>query len=198
MGALAAGVVAAVLGLLFALGSGFCLDDAWIHLSYALSLKLGEGFSYNPHDFETGSSSPLWALLLALLPWTGGPVVAVKALGVALHVASAWLCAQLAAELAGRDPGTSTPPRPQLAALIAGTLTATHPALLQGATSGMEVSLTCALLLAFTLCALRERLGWACALAALAVLARPETLFFTASFCALRALAERRLRAALP
>ena len=46
----------------------FCLDDAWIHLDYALSLRLNEGLSYNPNDFETGFSSPLWVLLLALLP----------------------------------------------------------------------------------------------------------------------------------
>ena len=198
MGVLAAALLAAGLGLLFALGGDFCLDDAWIHLAYALSLKRGDGFSYNPGDFETGSSSPLWALLLALWPWGGQPVFAVKLLGVGLHVASAVLCAQLARTLVQREPASAVPPRPQLAAAIAGGLTALQPSLLQGATSGMEVSLTSALLLAFALCALNQRTRWACALAGLAVLARPETLFFTAGFCALRWLGDRRPRSALP
>ena len=66
----------ALLGLILAIGYGllgggerdFCLDDAWIHLSYAKSLRLGEGLSYNPHDWETGCSSPLWVLVLAAWP----------------------------------------------------------------------------------------------------------------------------------
>ena len=48
--------------------SDFCLDDAYIHLSYVKSLHLGEGLSYNPHDLETGMSSPLWVFVLALIP----------------------------------------------------------------------------------------------------------------------------------
>lgn len=39
--ALVFGLIAAAM---FSLGSlDFCLDDAWIHLSYAKSLRLGEG-----------------------------------------------------------------------------------------------------------------------------------------------------------
>src|SRR5436190_21409966 len=84
------------IAMAFALGSSdFCLDDAWIHLDYARSLKLGEGLSYNPGDLETGSSSPLWALLLALWPWGPDPVLAVKILGALLHAASAALASAL-------------------------------------------------------------------------------------------------------
>lgn len=31
----------------------FCLDDAYIHLAYAKSLRLGDGYSYNPGDWSS-------------------------------------------------------------------------------------------------------------------------------------------------
>jgi len=87
-------VVAWLAGFVFAYGAtDFSLDDAWIHLSYARSLKLGEGLSYNPYDWETGFSSTLWVLALWILPWFGDPVIAAKALGVLLHSMAAGLAA---------------------------------------------------------------------------------------------------------
>src|ERR1700755_404930 len=71
-------------------GHDFCLDDAWIHLAYAKSLRLGDGLSYNPGDWETGFSSPLWVFFLAALPWGSSPVVAVKLFGGLCHAALAW------------------------------------------------------------------------------------------------------------
>ena len=73
---------------LIATGIDFALDDAWIHLAYAKSLKLGEGLSYNPNDYETGASSPLWVLLLASIPWFGHPVLVSKMLGLLCHLGS--------------------------------------------------------------------------------------------------------------
>ena len=73
--ALLLGILAA--GLFAWGGVDFCLDDAWIHLSYAKSLRLGDGLSYNPGDWETGFSSPLWALLLAVWPTGTAPVMSV-------------------------------------------------------------------------------------------------------------------------
>src|SRR5690606_18764685 len=61
LGAIMAGLM--VFGLV-----DFTLDDAYIHLAYAKSLRLGEGLSYNPGDYETGFSSPLWVALLAVWP----------------------------------------------------------------------------------------------------------------------------------
>ena len=88
-------------GLVFAWGGiDFALDDAWIHLSYAQSLKLAEGLSYNPNDWETGFSSPLWVLALTILPWFGKPMVAVKALGVFIHGVASGLAALGAMALA--------------------------------------------------------------------------------------------------
>jgi hypothetical protein len=60
--------------------------------------------------------------------------------------------------------------------LLAGTLVATTPVLLQGAVSGMEVSLAAALLGATTLAVVAGRTTPAAILGALAVWARPEAL----------------------
>jgi hypothetical protein len=203
-------------GLLLAIGYGlvgggerdFCLDDAWIHLAYAKSLRLGEGLSYNPGDSETGFSSPLWVVVLAAWPSGANPVVAVKLLGALLHGASAGLAAMLALELGRARASLGDPedakrlwrrsgPVP-LASIagFAGLLTATSPTLLQGASSGMEVSLTAVLLLACVLGCVREQWLIAAITAALATLARPEALAFVVAFAGMLALT-RRPRASL-
>jgi hypothetical protein len=49
---------------------GFPLDDSWIHLTFARNLVAGKSFSYFHNELPTsGSTSPLYTLLLALL-WT--------------------------------------------------------------------------------------------------------------------------------
>jgi hypothetical protein len=40
--------------------------DASIYLPYARNAAHGNPFSFNPHEFSSGSTSPLWSLLLAL------------------------------------------------------------------------------------------------------------------------------------
>jgi hypothetical protein len=47
-------------------GSGFPLDDAWIHQTYARSLAQGQGWSFIPGQPSAGLTAPLWALLLSL------------------------------------------------------------------------------------------------------------------------------------
>ncbi len=126
----------------------FALDDAWIHLSYAKSLRLGDGLSYNPGDAETGFSSPLWVLLLSVWPIAGNPVVPVKLLGALLHAATSWMAALVTLELCRRS---AQPQRPvPLASLtvLGGVLVAIQPTLVQAATSGMEVPLATFVLLA--------------------------------------------------
>lgn len=178
-------IIAWLAGFVFAYGgTDFSLDDAWIHLSYARSLKLGEGLSYNPNDWETGFSSPLWAIAVSILPWFGKPLIAVKTLGVALHGVGAGLAASCAAILAERNPRATPGSRSAAhAALLAGSLVALHPGLLQASVSGMEVTLTTAALLALVWSFLRQdertksvvRTGL---VAAACVLARPEALYF--------------------
>jgi hypothetical protein len=47
-------------------GPGFPLDDGWIHQTYARSLAENGRLEYTPGVISSGSTSPLWTLLLAL------------------------------------------------------------------------------------------------------------------------------------
>jgi hypothetical protein len=174
-------------------GWDFCLDDAWIHLAYAKSLKLGDGFAYNPGDRETGFSSPLWALLLALWPWGSDPVLPVKALGALCHAALACGSSLLVAQLMAAE-------RARTPALVAGLLVACDPLLAFAAVSGMEVSLTAALAV-WTLVAAQRlsagpaslaAVGGGVLLGAAGVLARPESLFLIGAFATLAWSSTRR------
>jgi hypothetical protein len=77
-------------------GSGYAsrsvpLDDVWIHQVYARSIAQGHPFAYNPGEQETGSTSPLWALLLAPAHLLGIPPIAfAKLLGILLTALAAW------------------------------------------------------------------------------------------------------------
>ncbi len=174
-----AALVAVLLAALMLPGpADFALDDAWIHLAYAKSLRLGEGASYNPGDGELGFSSPLYMVLLAVWPIAGDPVRPVQLLGVLLHALTAWIAAQLAIDLA-RPRATLERPLPVLSvALLAGVLTAAAPTLVQASVSGMEVALAAALVLAVAWAMLGGHTLAAGLLGALAVAARPEALGF--------------------
>lgn len=159
-------------------GRDFCLDDAWIHLSYAKSLSLGDGLSYNPGDHETGFSSPLWVALLAAWPMGADPVVSVKMLGALLHGVTAWLACALTLQLAQATASLASPKPLASIGLLAGALVALQPAALQGAVSGMEVPLGAALMMGLGLACARGAWGPAALVAGLGVLARPEMLGF--------------------
>src|SRR4051812_30532555 len=69
-------------------GLGFPLDDSWIHLQFARNLAHGAGLSYNPGEFVTGSTAPLWTALLAVLfPLPGSVLLWTQLLGIALYLA---------------------------------------------------------------------------------------------------------------
>jgi hypothetical protein len=146
----------------------FPLDDAWIHLDYAVGILRDGMPSYNPGAPEAGFSSPLWlaaitpAALLARV--TGAPVaLLVKALSVALGGGASFVLARSALRW-----GASTP----VAAAVA-LLAPLGPWWCAGAASGMEVSLT-ALMLALTLDAMLDGRRAAGPYLALALLSRPE------------------------
>lgn len=187
-------VVALLLAIVYAFSglAEFCLDDAWIHLAYAKSLRLGDGLSYNPGDWETGFSSPLWLLLLAAWPIEPDPVVAVKLLGALLHAATAGLASSIALDLVSARASVARPLPAMSVALLAGILCATSPALLQGASSGMEVPLTACLLLACVRASLREQWLLAGVLGFAVELARPEALACLLGFAGVLALARRK------
>ena len=46
---------------------GFSLDDSWIHLQYARSIYDGIPWEYSPGVPSTGSTSPIWSILLSII-----------------------------------------------------------------------------------------------------------------------------------
>jgi hypothetical protein len=64
---IAAGLgLALFLGLSARNGSGFPLDDAWIHQTYARNLARNGRLEFIPGTSSAGSTAPLWTILLAL------------------------------------------------------------------------------------------------------------------------------------
>ncbi len=153
-------------------GSGFPLDDSWIHLAFARNLAAGYGLSLNPGELITGSTAPLWtALLSILLLLPGSPAFWVKLLGGALYLAGADATYRLARQLE-LTPG--------LSALATGLSLGTGW-LIWSALSGLEIPLFVVLSLWGVLLHLRERrssgrLPLSMAVLAAAALARPEGL----------------------
>lgn len=126
-------------GFLIQTGVDFSLDDAWIHLAYGKSLKLLEGLSYNPYDFETGSSSPLWVIILSLVPWGSNAMLVSKVIGVFCFALSIFVLGKI---LEKWLPSLTVHSRFFL--LLTGVLA---PLQIQGSVSGMSVSLASLLVL---------------------------------------------------
>ncbi|MBL4685773.1 MAG: hypothetical protein JKY37_14355 [Nannocystaceae bacterium] len=190
---LIAALVALILAILTIPGTDdFPLDDAWIHLSYAKSLRLGDGLSYNPGDWETGFSSPMWVALLAMWPTSGAPVLPVKLLGALLHAATAWLAAHIVLDLVRQRASTTAPLPAQSMALLGGVFAASAPSLLQGSTSGMEVPLTAAAILAVAAAMIAGAPLAAGLTGCLAVWCRPEALGFVLTMGTVLAIARFR------
>lgn len=171
-----AAVVASVVVAGPALGKGFPLDDAWIHLVYGLSLSEGGGFAYNTGHPGAGATSPAWAVVAALahLVVGGGPSVyaglCLKAFGIASHALLAIAAARVA-RLASAPSSRAT-----VMALVGGCVVATCPWLAFAAVSGMEVSLMAALLLLTLEAAARRSVPLTALFASLAVSTRPEAI----------------------
>jgi len=150
-------------------GPGFPLDDGWIHAQFARNLASGHGLAFTPGEPSTGSTAPLWTVLLALpIALGGGLVVSAKIIGMLLAAVAAVLAGALTNSLSGS----------RLAGVVAGLAVALSPRLTWGAVSGMEVplytALTCGALLAFVRVSGRFEWAWG-ALCGLSALARPET-----------------------
>ncbi|MFB3880246.1 MAG: hypothetical protein ACE149_03235 [Armatimonadota bacterium] len=152
---------------------GLPLDDGWIHARFAQNLAAGRGFSFNPGEATSTTTSPLWTLLLAL-----GYRITHEYLftGIAINLALALALLGIVYRLA-----LSQVPSRWLALSVAGVVAATVP-LPWWVLSGMEPPLyaTLALLgILLHLAARGEGLGRelpATAAFGLAALARPEML----------------------
>ncbi len=136
----AAFAAAAAMGAAFFLHARFFNDDALITIRYAENLARGNGLVYNAGERFLGTTTPLWALILAGCAAVGIPATAAATwIGVA---AFGWTAA--AATLVFRGRGV-----PRTTQVIAAGLVATSPLLLKWAGSGMETSLAVALLATF-------------------------------------------------
>ena len=130
--------------------SGFPLDDAWIHQTYARSLGLYGEWAFLRGQPSAGSTAPLWSLLLApghtfrLGPQLWGHLMGWLALTLTAG-AGAWAAARLRAERSG-------------AMLWVGIFLALEWHLVWAAGSGMETLLFAALTLVVLGSLLAERL----------------------------------------
>ncbi|RMH16488.1 MAG: hypothetical protein D6696_17870 [Acidobacteria bacterium] len=170
---------------------GLPLDDSWIHLHFARQIAAGEGLSYNPGRWISGSTSPLWTALLALCFLLPGPVLVwVKLLGALFFLATVDATHRLGRALGLGD----------ALALLAAGLVATTYWLVWSALSGMEVALFAALSLWGMRLQVDERRTPGAppaglALLAIAALARPEGYLLLALAAADRLVLWRRTAA---
>jgi hypothetical protein len=149
---------------------GVPLDDAWIHFQFARNLARGDGLSFNPGQPTSGSTSPLWTLLLAAVYLVGGRFpVAGQALSAVCYLAMLAATYALGKQLAGR----------RWAAWLAGMVVGLNGRMVWAGLSALEVCLFAAL----SLLAIGAHLGdrrrrryrlRTAALFGLAALSRPE------------------------
>jgi hypothetical protein len=158
---------------------GLPLDDSWIHLQFARNIGTGHGFAFNPGVPSSGSTAPLWTLLLAIpalfridLP------MAARVLGVALTISAALLAGQVVRELT----------RSRLAATMTGLAVVLSARMTWASLSAMEAPLYCTLSMLTLLAYMRglrsgRAMLWAIA-AGLTATARPELFLFLPIFVA--------------
>jgi hypothetical protein len=160
--------------------SGFVQDDAYITYRYARNIASGAGFVYNDGEAVLGTSTPLYALSLALLSgMTGLDVVDV---GIVMWLASLWV-ASIALYRAGLPAG-----RP-FSAFVA-LLFLSNPLLSQMV--GMESAFLLALLLLATWAVSRDRLFLASLFIGAVILTRFEMVLFAVVVAAYQWFAFRR------
>ncbi len=74
------------------MGLGFPLDDAWIHQTYARNLAMRGEWAFIPGEISTGSTSPLWTLLLSIGYLIDLPATAYSfGLGLLTLIATVWV-----------------------------------------------------------------------------------------------------------
>ena len=169
---LAGYLLASTLGLLalaIRLAAGpWPVDDAYITFRYARNLTRSLGLVYNPGQPVLGTSTPAFALLLALLT----TVTRVEIVWIALVInatadgVSTYLLYRLARRLN----------LPRWAAIMCSLSWAFYPLSLRYAVGGMETSLVSVTLLASFALYLSKQERWGMALAGLAILTRPDAL----------------------
>jgi hypothetical protein len=154
-------------------GMGFPLDDGWIHQTYARNLAQTGRFAYVPGRVSSGSTSPLWTLLLALGYVLRVPsILWVHMMGGASWLLIGWTSADLTLRLF---------PRQRSVARWVGMACLLEWHLAWAAFSGMETALfTFLCLLLIERYAAGTHPFWLGAIGGLVFLARPEGLVLVA------------------
>jgi hypothetical protein len=162
------------------------IDDAFITFRYAQNLLSGHGLVYNPGEAVLGTTTPLYAILMAgLARLVGGrlapfPLLALLVNAVA-DALTCWLLIKLAGFLGHRRAGIA-------AALV----WAIAPMSVTFAIGGMETSVFIALVTATLYLVLTDRPAWGALAGSLSLVARPDALLM------LLPLGLERLRRAFP
>ncbi|GIK41672.1 MAG: hypothetical protein BroJett011_55050 [Chloroflexota bacterium] len=113
--------------------SGFPLDDAWIHQTYARNLARSGQLAFVPGVPSAGSTAPLWSFLLSLGYLVGIPFkIWTYGLGLILLGLTAWTVTRLSLRLFPEQPGVG---------LWAGLFCLFEWHLIWAAVSGMETIL---------------------------------------------------------
>ncbi len=162
------------------------IDDAFITFRYAQNLLQGDGLVYNPGQMVLGTTTPVYALLIAgLAALTGGPHAPFPHLALVVNALAdgltCWLIVRLAGRFAARPAG-----------IAAAIVWALAPMSVTFAVGGMETSLFIALTTATFYFHSHDRPVAASLCGAFALLTRPDALLF------LLPLAVERLRRSLP
>lgn len=141
-------------------------DDAYITLRYAERIAAGQGFVFNPGEHVLGTTTPLFALLLAGLARLGLPVEdSAVAIGIASDAIAVVVVSAIGARfLQGRG------------VVFAALSYALLSPLVSHAVSGMETPLYTLLILGSVLTYSIGRMGSAGVLVGLVILARPDGL----------------------
>ncbi len=150
------------------------IDDAYITFRYAQNLARGAGLVYNPGEMVLGTTTPLYAALLAglsrLLQTDDLPHLA-WVLNALLDVVGVALVLWIGNKLTGKDGRSVTP-----IGLGAALLWAVAPFSVTFAIGGLETSLVITLLLASFALHAAGRDNWAALTLGLGTLTRPDVL----------------------
>ena len=161
----ATGLLVLAFGYIYA---GFVQDDAYITYRYARNLAAGEGFVYNAGEHVLGTSTPLYALTIALCAKV--TALPIPKIGHAIGLVSLWI-----ATFALHKLGTS---RGVTFSAVTSLLFLSSPFLRHMV--GMEAFFLLAILLLAIWAYARERLWIASILVGALVLTRYEMVFFGA------------------
>jgi hypothetical protein len=144
------------------------LDDAYITFRYARNLARGLGFVYNPGEHVLGTTTPLFALVLAPFNFFGFDIILLSKL---INSVASTINVILVFMITRRRLG-------EWAAVVSAMLLAITPSAVWGASTGMETEFNVTILFAAGYAFIAKRYALTAVLSALAVITRADDLLF--------------------